>query len=397
MARQFKKLTRPRMRTLNAGEQITEAGITFQRLMDGDGCFSVNVMVDQRRVHRVIGRESEGVTRTTAESFIANLRASSRVERLNLPHGRKVTLTIAAAVPRYLERLSQEGGLDLKRKKQRFEQAIMPFLGTRPLSQLSTSDIERYKKYRLSQPVCTRQSATAGAQARLNKPATVNRELAALSHLISKAVEWGWTSRPAARIHRLKEGNGRITYLTAAQVARLLDAAKADQNFQIYAFIFIGVRTGMRKSEILATQREHVDVEARTIYVPHAKAGPRTQPITAELAAFLDTYIETLPPGTPWLFPSVEARSGHTIDVRKAFVRCVKRAGLDPKQVVRHTLRHTAITHLVQAGVDLPTVKRISGHKTMAMVERYAHQSGAHIAAAMDKLDQRFRAAGRHG
>jgi len=75
-------------------------------------------------------------------------------------------------------------------------------------------------------------------------------------------------------------------------------------------------------------------------------------------------------------------------------VRCVKRAGLDPKQVVRHTLRHTAITHLVQAGVDLPTVKRISGHKTMAMVERYAHQSGSHIAAAMDKLDERFRSSG---
>ena len=132
MARQFVKLTRPRMRSLNPGDQVTEAGITFVRLTDGDGCFSVNVMVDQRRVHRVIGRESEGVTRTIAESFIANLRASSRVERLNLPHGRKVTLTIAAAVPRYLERLSQEGGLDLKRKKQRFEQSIMPFLARVP-------------------------------------------------------------------------------------------------------------------------------------------------------------------------------------------------------------------------------------------------------------------------
>jgi site-specific recombinase XerD len=64
---------------------------------------------------------------------------------------------------------------------------------------------------------------------------------------------------------------------------------------------------------------------------------------------------------------------------------------LDPKQVVRHTLRHTAITHLVQAGVDLPTVKRISGHKTLAMVERYAHQSGTHIADALKKLDDRYR------
>jgi hypothetical protein len=41
--------------------------------------------------------------------------------------------------------------------------------------------------------------------------------------------------------------------------------------------------------------------------------------------------------------------------------------------------------------VDLPTVKRISGHKTKAMVERYAHQSGSHITEAVDKLDGRYR------
>ncbi len=57
-------------------------------------------------------------------------------------------------------------------------------------------------------------------------------------------------------------------------------------------------------------------------------------------------------------------------------------------------LSHTAITHLVQAGVDLPTVKRISGHKTLAMVERYAHQNGEHISLAMDKLEDRYKKAG---
>ena len=99
---------------------------------------------------------------------------------------------------------------------------------------------------------------------------------------------------------------------------------------------------------------------------------------------------EALPTGTPWLFPSLAAHSGHTIDIRKAFRRVVAAAGLDPDEVVRHTLRHTAITHLVQAGVDLPTVKRISGHKTLSMVERYAHQNGTHINAAMDKLEERY-------
>ena len=79
------------------------------------------------------------------------------------------------------------------------------------------------------------------------------------------------------------------------------------------------------------------------------------------------------------------------MDVRKAFRRVVAAAGLDPDQILRHTLRHTAITHLVQAGVDLPTVKRISGHKTLAMVERYAHANGTHIQSAMDKLQGRMK------
>ena len=46
-------------------------------------------------------------------------------------------------------------------------------------------------------------------------------------------------------------------------------------------------------------------------------------------------------------------------------------------------MRHTAITKLVQAGVDLPTVQRISGHKTLAMVLRYTHVHGRHIDDAM--------------
>ena len=42
-------------------------------------------------------------------------------------------------------------------------------------------------------------------------------------------------------------------------------------------------------------------------------------------------------------------------------------------------MRHTAITALVQAGVDLPTIQEISGHKTITMVLRYAYVHGQHI------------------
>ena len=65
-------------------------------------------------------------------------------------------------------------------------------------------------------------------------------------------------------------------------------------------------------------------------------------------------------------------------------------AGLNVAQVVHHALRHTTVLHLVQAGVDLPAVQRVSGHKTLAMVARYAHQDGDHIQAAMSKLQGRI-------
>ena len=65
-------------------------------------------------------------------------------------------------------------------------------------------------------------------------------------------------------------------------------------------------------------------------------------------------------------FLSLAAQSGHSVDIRKPFRYVVRSAGLDPYGVVRHT----AITHLVQAGVYLLTVKRISEHKTLIMVER---------------------------
>ena len=58
--------------------------------------------------------------------------------------------------------------------------------------------------------------------------------------------------------------------------------------------------------------------------------------------------------------------------------------------MVRHTLRHTAITLLVQAGVNLPTVKRISGHETHATVERYGQQYGAPYPGRDGKARKRY-------
>lgn len=378
MALKFQKLTRSNIRKVLAGDKLQEHGISFERMPNGDGRYTVNVMVDGIRVHRVIGKESEGVTRKQAEDFIEQARTDARKGRLNLPKGRKVALSFREATDKYLAKLEQGNGKDLYMKKFRFEGHLKPFFKDKPIAKISSFDLERYKKYRQDE----------GA-----KPGTINRELSALSHLYTKAVEWNWISHKPFAIKKLKEDRGRIVYLTTEQIKRLLEAAKQDQNEHIYPFILIGLETSMRKMEILSIRLEHIDTPRRVIYIPDAKGGAREQPITKRLADFLSGNIETAAPGQEWLFPAPASRTGHTVSIEKSFRRVVKAAGLDEKEVVRHTLRHTAITHLVQAGVDLPTVQRISGHKSFDMVVRYSHQNGKHIDSAMDKLEQRYQIA----
>jgi len=151
---------------------------------------------------------------------------------LNLPKRRKVALTFAAT-PLYIERLRQEGGKNIEQKKLPLEQCLVPFSATTPLDKITTFDVERYKKERASHPMRRRRKLALGERPSLIKPATINRELAALSHLLNKAAEYRWIDRPLAKIRKLKEGSGRIVYLSPEQCDALLDAAKADQNRQI--------------------------------------------------------------------------------------------------------------------------------------------------------------------
>ena len=112
----------------------------------------------------------------------------------------------------------------------------------------------------------------------------------------------------------------------------------------------------------------------------------REQPITRELAELLKGEVAHRGIHDGWIFPSPrpgESLTGHRHRMDKPFRRAVNRAGLDPRLITPHVMRHTAITNLVKSGADLPTIQRISGHKTLSMVLRYAHVHGSHIDLAV--------------
>ena len=132
MARRFNRLHRLSVRSLSSGDKITEHGITAERMENGDTRYSVNIMVDGERIHRVIGRESENVTRTQCEAFISQARADAREGRLNLPTGRKVALSFSAASEHYMRLLEETGGKGLAEKKAHLRLYFVPVLGNQP-------------------------------------------------------------------------------------------------------------------------------------------------------------------------------------------------------------------------------------------------------------------------
>jgi integrase len=71
---------------------------------------------------------------------------------------------------------------------------------------------------------------------------------------------------------------------------------------------------------------------------------------------------------------------------RSAFELAVRKAGLE--NFTFHDLRHTFASRLVMAGVDLPTVKELMGHKDITMTLRYTHLSSDHKQRAVRALER---------
>ena len=73
----------------------------------------------------------------------------------------------------------------------------------------------------------------------ITKTSTINRELAVLSHLLNKSIEWGLIEKMPCRINKFKEENERTAYLTVKQIKEVLRIAREDMNPHIYPYIFI--------------------------------------------------------------------------------------------------------------------------------------------------------------
>ncbi|MBF0516708.1 MAG: site-specific integrase [Nitrospirae bacterium] len=108
----------------------------------------------------------------------------------------------------------------------------------------------------------------------------------------------------------------------------------------------------------------------------------RDIPINDDLKAVLQSISRRL--DVPYVF--FDDTTGKPFnDVKRSFQTACRRAGISDFHF--HDLRHTFASHLVMAGVDITTVSKLLGHKSLTMTLRYSHLSPNHLQNAVNVLD----------
>jgi integrase/recombinase XerD len=172
--------------------------------------------------------------------------------------------------------------------------------------------------------------------------------------------------------------------LAPQEVLRLIDAARTPRD---RAFLQVAYGCGLRLSELIHLQVSDIDSARMVIHVRHGKGGKaRLVPLSQRLLEELRAYWRLCRPRT-WLFPG--DRPGQPIsaaNMQRRLGQLVKEVGLS-KPCSMHTLRHSYATHLLEAGVDLLTLKRLLGHRSLQTTACYLHVSTERLRQTPSLLD----------
>ena len=74
------------------------------------------------------------------------------------------------------------------------------------------------------------------------------------------------------------------------------------------------------------------------------------------------------------------------MDIRRPWNEAVAKAKL--KDFRFHDLRHSAASYLAMNGATASEIAAVLGHKTLAMVKRYAHLSESHTASVVARMNE---------
>jgi integrase/recombinase XerD len=228
------------------------------------------------------------------------------------------------------------------------------------------------------------------------KSSSLARRLSAMRHLFRFLLnERIRGDDPAAILSGPRRGRGLPKVLSIRDVDRLLTHAKAlidapktssAQRLRarrLYCLLEVLYATGLRVSELVALPRSAARRDARMIVVRGKGNKERLVPLNESAKQAMADYLAAMEAArvenaknaaSKWLFPSF-GESGHL--TRQHFARDLKElaaaAGLAPRLVSPHVLRHAFASHLLHNGADLRIVQTLLGHTDISTTQIYTH------------------------
>lgn len=362
------------------------ASIRERTKADGEKVFHVQV-----RMAGFPARTASFSTKRAAERWAKTVEAEM-IEGKHFRNSEARRRTLGAAIDRYLlEEVpkKRDGSMHRVRLPWWKEHAgnvkladVTPALIAELRGKLSREHFSR------ADPAAKRTTLKKGEKARTFKrsDATVNRFLAVLSHVFTVArKEWHWISHnPMEGVSKLREGKGRVRYLSTEERAALLEQTAKDAT--LHTFAVLALSTACRAGELLKLTWRDVDLkEGRLLFRQTKNDEPRQAWLNGEALRLLADHAKVRPIGSDVLvFQSV---TGKTYDYNGPFNEAVGAAKL--KNFRFHDLRHSAATYLAREGATEAQLRAIGGWKS-GVVRKYVHIAAEDAKDVMARMNKKI-------
>ncbi len=231
---------------------------------------------------------------------------------------------------------------------------------------------------------------------------TQNYHLIALRSFLKFASKRGVKTLAPDKIELARVTRPQIAFLEADEVVRLFEAVKTDNPIGLRdrAMMELLFSSGLRVSELVGLNRDHINLERREFMVRGKGQKDRPVFISQEAADWIERYLRERKDNYKPLFIHFSgSKSGldegmytriTPRSVQRIVARYAKQAGIT-KHVTPHTLRHSFATDLLINGADLRSVQGMLGHANISTTQIYTHITDPQLKSVHERFHNKKR------